>query len=276
MKKVLFLSLALILLLGIAARGTFGLFSDTETATGNTFTAWVDEGCAKFCVCDHEDDWVYKYDASGTLVDDFDLSDGPVRPQGVSVEGTNIYVLNSGGDYIYHYTCSGDFQGVSKRLLHAMPSGIVTNGLAIDGDDLWLVSSPPYKLYRYSLSTAFPGGSDLNAAQEINLNAHNKGATGLAIDTSYLYVLDIEDLQVYRYPRSGGSAVVSRVLRGVGGSSLGEPRGATIDGDFIWVVDCGTDKIYQYDKEELFSGSGALNATWEFELDPANGDASGI
>ena len=42
MKKVLILSLALVLLLGIAAHGTFGYFSDTETSTGNTFTAWVE------------------------------------------------------------------------------------------------------------------------------------------------------------------------------------------------------------------------------------------
>jgi predicted ribosomally synthesized peptide with SipW-like signal peptide len=276
MKKVLFLSLALILLLGLAAHGTFGLFSDTETATGNTFTAWVEEGCAKFCVCDHEDNWVYKYDASGALIDDFGLSDGPVRPQGISVEGTNIYVLNSGGDYVYHYTCSGDFQGVSKRLLHTMPSGIVTNGLAIDGDDLWLVSSPPHKIYRYSLSAAFPGGSDLSAAQEINLDNWNKGATGLAIDTSYLYVLDIEDLQVYRYPRSAGLATISKNLKEMDGDALIGPRGAMVDDAWLWVVDMVRDKIYQYDKEELFSGSGDLNATWEFELVPTNGDASGI
>jgi predicted ribosomally synthesized peptide with SipW-like signal peptide len=276
MKKVLILSLALILLLGMAARGTFGLFSDTETATGNTFTAWVEEGCAKFCVCDHEDNRVYKYDASGALVDDFDLSDGPVRPQGISVVGTDIYVLDSGGDYVYHYTCSGDFEGVSKRLLPTQPSGTVTNGLAIDGDDLWLVSSPPHKIYRYSLSAAFPGGGNLNADQEINLNISNPGATGLAIDTSYLYVVNINDLKVYVYPRSGGSAVASKVLKGVGGSSLDEPRGATVDGDFIWVVDCGTDKVYQYDKDALFTGSGTINAIDEFSLDSANGDASGI
>jgi len=42
-KKVLILSLALVLLLGVAANGTFGLFSDAETSTGNTFTAWVEE-----------------------------------------------------------------------------------------------------------------------------------------------------------------------------------------------------------------------------------------
>jgi len=42
MKKVLILSLALILLLGMAVHGTSSFFSDTETVAGNTFTAWVE------------------------------------------------------------------------------------------------------------------------------------------------------------------------------------------------------------------------------------------
>jgi len=41
-KKVLILALALVLLVGIVAHGTFGYFSDTETSEGNTFTAWVE------------------------------------------------------------------------------------------------------------------------------------------------------------------------------------------------------------------------------------------
>jgi len=41
MRKVLFLSLALILLLGITGHGTSSYFSDTETSAGNTFTAWT-------------------------------------------------------------------------------------------------------------------------------------------------------------------------------------------------------------------------------------------
>ncbi|MBA7579113.1 hypothetical protein ES708_20980 [subsurface metagenome] len=42
MKKVLVLSLALIILLGIMSGGTSSYFSDTETSAGNTFTAWVE------------------------------------------------------------------------------------------------------------------------------------------------------------------------------------------------------------------------------------------
>lgn len=279
MKKVLILSLALILLLGVAANGTFGLFSDAETSTGNTFTAWVEEVYVKFHVCDHSNNRVYKYDSTGSLVTYFSLSpNGPTSPQGVATVGTDVYVLDSGGDYVYHYTSDGTFVDSSRRLMPVRPSGLVTNGLSIDGDDLWLVSSTtaPQQICRYSLSDAFTGSGDLSPLQTITLDSSNDEATGLAINDTYLYVVDIDDLQLYRYPRSGGPAVVSRVLREVDGSSLSEPRGATADDGFMWVVDCGTDKVYKYDKNDLFSGGGPLNASWEFDLASSNDWASGI
>lgn len=39
MKKTLFTMMALVLVIGLAGAGTFAYFSDTETSTGNTFTA---------------------------------------------------------------------------------------------------------------------------------------------------------------------------------------------------------------------------------------------
>lgn len=41
MRKILVLSLAIILLLGIMSSGTFSYFSSTKNSTDNTFTAWV-------------------------------------------------------------------------------------------------------------------------------------------------------------------------------------------------------------------------------------------
>jgi len=80
-KKVLILALALVLLLGMVAHGTFGLFSDTETSAGNTFTAWVEEVvCAKFNVADKGNSKIYKYDDSGAFVASFDLSGDSKSP----------------------------------------------------------------------------------------------------------------------------------------------------------------------------------------------------
>ncbi|GAG11266.1 unnamed protein product, partial [marine sediment metagenome] len=69
MRKVIILSLALILILGIMGYGTSSYFSDTETSAGNTFTAWVEECvCSMFNVSDEKDNMLYGYDAYGNLV----------------------------------------------------------------------------------------------------------------------------------------------------------------------------------------------------------------
>ena len=47
-------------------------------------------------------------------------------------------------------------------------------------------------------------------------------------------------------------------------------------GTSLWVVDSGTDMVYQYDLTDLFDGSGSLNATSEFDLHVDNEDASGV
>jgi predicted ribosomally synthesized peptide with SipW-like signal peptide len=41
MRKILVLSLAIIILLGMMSGGTFSYFSSARTSTGNTFTAWI-------------------------------------------------------------------------------------------------------------------------------------------------------------------------------------------------------------------------------------------
>lgn len=289
MKKVLILALALVLLLGMAAHGTFGLFSDTETSAGNTFTAWVEEvACVKFNVSDKSDTKIYKYDDSGDFVASFDLSGGSGSPVGVAAVGGYIYVLDHPDHKVYKYTCSGDLMDVSKKLLKSGGSGLGNpGGLAIDiiAGEMWVLSGNKKNIYYYPLGVAFPDGGDLNAAREIALDTANQGAVGLAIDSTYLYVLDYDnpskDTRFYRYLRADGSITVSKVLKesvASGGGDLDSPAGAMFDGvggTWLWVVDSGTNKMYQYNIADLF-GSGTINATSEFALDSANTDASGV
>ena len=287
MKKVLILALALILLLGIAAHGTFGLFSDTETSAGNTFTAWVEEVvCAKFNVSDYNDTKIYKYDDSGTFVASFDLSVDSGFPVGVAAVGDYIYVLDHPDHKVYKYTCSGTCVGVSKDLLKFDgPSSIGrSQGLAIIDTQMWVLSGNDKNIYQYPLGAAFPGPGTLNAAQEISLDNANKGAAGLAIDSNYLYVLDYstsaKETRFYQYRRSDGAltAVSKVLLEYTSNNKLQSPAGAMFDGvggTWLWVVDSGTNKMYQYNIADLF-GSGTINATSEFALDSANDDASGV
>ena len=62
----------------------------------------------------------------------------------------------------------------------------------------------------------------------------------------------------------------------MGGGALSSPAGAMLDGTSLWVVDSGTDKMYEYDITDLFSASGTIDAISEFALDSANDDASGV
>ena len=290
MKKVLVLSLALILLLGITSHGTSSYFSDTETSAGNTFTAWVEEVlCAKFNVSD-KDTKVYKYDDSGSFVDSFNLSGDNEFPVGVASVGDYVYVIDHADKQVYQYTCSGAYVDVSRKLLKAGEASSIGNidGLAIDivAGEMWVLSGNKKNIYQYSLSAAFPDdGSSLKAAIEIPLD--NQGAAGLAIDSTYLYVLDYDTSQketrFYRYPYPAGTPVVaSKVLKDVNGGDIGGPpgglAGAMYDGtnNILWVVDQDTDKIYGYDVTNLFNGNGSINADFEFDLHTENTDATGM
>ena len=292
MKKVLFLSLALILLLGITGHGTSSYFSDTETSTGNTFTAWVEECvCSIFNVSDDGDDKIYKYNDLGNFVGSFGLSGDNGRPTGVATVGGYVYVIDHAKKQVYKYDCCGTLEDVSKELLTAVGPSSIGNidGLAIDSgaDEMWVLSGNDKNIYRYPLGAAFSGSGDINAAQEITLDTANKGAVGLAIDSTYLYVLDSADKRFYRYDRSTGVCGVgdvSKVLKESlvsGGGDLYSPAGAMFDGTYLWVVDDRQaqqkDKVYKYDVDSLFDGSGTTeDALWEFDLDADNIGSTGL
>ncbi|GAI80561.1 unnamed protein product, partial [marine sediment metagenome] len=117
------------------------------------------------------------------------------------------------------------------------------DGLAIYGTEMWVLSGNDKNIYRYPLGTVFPGPGDINAAQEVTLDDANKGAAGLAIDSSYLYVADYstsaKETRFYRYLYPAGTPVaISKVLLDGGGSALQSPAGAMFDGTSCgsWIV----------------------------------------
>ncbi len=295
MKKVLILSLALILLLGMASYGTFAYFSDTETSAGNTFTAgvWVEECvCAKFNVSDFSGSSrkIFKYDASGSFTDSFNLHTDNGHPSGVASTGDYIYVLDQSDKRVYKYDCCGNLLGVSQTLTRdgsaiGNPYGLVID---VESDEMWVaVWGPNYRIYRYPLTLAFSGSGNLPATQEITGHSDNTEPTGLAIDDNYLYLLETKtENRVFRYPRGGGVGEPSKLLQvtetqAPDGGDLYSPAGAMVDGGTLWVVDdCQAqdkDKMYEYDIASLFPDDGTpVKANWFFELDDNNKGSSGV
>jgi len=246
-KKVLILSLIFILLLGMSAHGTFSLFSDTETSTGNQFTAWIEECvCAKFNISNDKGsiDKIFKYDASGTLAGSFDLASGNSSSSGVASTTDYLYVLDQADKQVYKYNCCGDLLGTSKVLQSSSGSSPGNPfGLAIYGNELWILAwGQNFILYRYSLSDAFSGSGTINANLQVAYDPANTNPTGLSVDdTNYIYVLDSVDEQFYRYPHPDGSyvgnqVVASKVLRNVSGGAIETPVGAMLDGTSLWIV----------------------------------------
>ena len=102
-------------------------------------------------------------------------------------------------------------------------------------------------------------------------------ADGLSIDSNYLYVLDDTNDLIVRYHRAGSiPSLASNTMKQLSGADLTSPAGIMFNGTSIWVVDFGTDEIYEYDLVDLFSGSGNINAITEFALDSVNGDGQGL
>ena len=306
MKRVLILlSLALILFLGITSSGTVGLFNDTETSVGNQFTAWIQEyPPAKFHVTDNGTtiNRLFTYDTNGDLIPSlsFNLASGNNYPSGAATVGNEIYVLDQAGKKIYKYSHDGVLLAVSKRLLKPDGNSALSNarGLAIDGNEMWVTRYGPGTpiLFGYSLSVAFDGsGDDITPSDNITPPIPgNTEPTGLAIDETYLYVLDYVDARIYGYDRDNNSVrFVSQELRTNNGLELVSPNGLMCDGSSIWVVDSDWDMIFGYNLASLIANAtfiptiqsdtieatvmyDTINAEYEYSLVSENDNASGM
>ncbi|GAI05202.1 unnamed protein product, partial [marine sediment metagenome] len=235
---------------------------------------------------------IFKYDDSGDFIDSFDLSEDSKSPVGVATVGGYIYVLDHPDHRVYKYDCCGAYLERSRILNYDGSSIANPKGLAIDiaANEMWVVSDTDKNIYQYSLSAAFADtGTPLPASPDaIPLDTNQQKVRGLAIDSSHLYVLDYststpKETRFYQYRRSDGVlTAVSKVLleKTPSNNKLQSPAGAMFDGvggTWLWVVDSGTNKVYEYDITSLFDGVGSESpATNEFPLHGDNTDASGV
>jgi sugar lactone lactonase YvrE len=281
-KPALILIVGLTIVLATVARITSAYLLDTEASTANSLTAWVEQSTDKFYVTQDDNygyDDVYKYDSSGSYLEDFSLNSSNRRSAGVARVGSDLYILDRDDSQVYHYTTAGQYLEVSRRLRTTTGGSLnYPNGLAIDGDEMW-VTEETGSIYRYSLSAAFPYSyQDLSASSSISLDywTGNRKAHGLAIDSNYLYVADQYSNRIFRYARSNGAMSYSKILRQVDGSSLYYPSGCMYDGTSLWVSDNGWDEVYEYDLSDLFSSGSTVNAIYEFACTSGNSQSEGI
>ena len=225
-----------------------------------------------YVINDGSPDRTYEYGTTGTALENYSLNTGNTAPRGVASNavGTRIWVVDE-NKTIYVYNTSGGLLGswtAGTLAANATPQGIATNGI-----DVWIVDSKSDKVFKYADAATRLSGSQ-NAVSSFSLNSGNTSPTDIVTDGASLWVTnDAVTNKVFKYTVAGsllGSWTID--------AANATPTGITIDPanvSNVWIVDSGTDKVYQYTAAaSRTSGSQAAAAT--FVLAAGNTNPQGI
>ncbi len=221
-----------------------------------------DDPFTKFYVVnDASTNRTYEYGATGTSVENYPLASGNTAPRGAAstAAGTKVWVVDTNKS-VYVYNTSGALQG--SWAAGGLQSTAQLEGIATNGTDVWLVDNTTDKVYRYTNTAALINGSP-NAASSFSLNSGNTNPRDIVTDGNYLWVVDDSSTDyVFKYTIAGTFVGSWRIST----SGAKNPTGITLDPSnpsAIWIIDSGTDKVYQYDNSVgLTSGNKSANSSW--------------
>jgi sugar lactone lactonase YvrE len=233
-----------------------------------------DDDATKFYVVNDASsgDRTYEYGALGASVENYAINSGNTAPRGAAstAAGTKVWVVDA-NKKVYVYNPSGGLLGSWSA--GSLASKATVEGIATNGTDVWIVDARQDRVYRYTGAASRTSGSQ-NAASSFALSGGNASPKDIVTDGTYLWVVnDSTTDQVFKYSLSG-ALLGSWTIAGAGGS----PTGITLDptgGGTLWVVDSGTDRVYQLDgARDLTSGS--LSPSASFALAAGNTNPQGI
>jgi hypothetical protein len=198
-----------------------------------------------------------------------------LSPQGIAsnASGTMQWVVDANKN-VYVYSSSGTMLGSWSA--GGLSSSAQLTGIATNGTDIWLVDSSADKVYKYAGAASRLSGSQ-SAASSFSLSVHGHSGNGnpqdIVTDGTSFWVVDGTSHMVFKYTLSGsllGSWTIDPANT--------HPTGITINPSNvsdIWIVDNGTDKVYQY-VGAASRTSGSQNAAATFALAPGDTNPKGI
>ncbi len=226
-----------------------------------------------YVVNDASLDRTYEYASDGATIEDYQLGSGNTSPRGAAstAAGTTVWVGDKNRK-VYVYNVDGTLQG--SWTAGTLATTAQVEGIATNGADVWIVDGKSDAVYRYASAAGRLSGSQ-TAASSFSLNSGNKEPKGIVTDGVHLWVVnDTSTDKVFKYTLSG-SLVGSWTID----SANKTPTGLTIDpsngSQDIWIVDSGTDRVYQYANGRTKS-SGSLSAATNFRLAAGNSNPQGI
>jgi hypothetical protein len=224
----------------------------------------------KFFVIDSTGLRNFQYAADGAAITSTAVNTRNSRPRGIATNstGTIFWVMDGGGD-VFIYSRDGALLGQWTPQRVGRPEGI-----AVWGNDLWLVDPTGDRVYRFTGGAAVRTGR-INPTSNFLLNSQNLNSTDIVTDGTKLWVTDdtLATDRVFRYSIAGaleGSWTLS--------PEQPTPTGITLDPNNInhlWIVDSTTDRVYQYDAGTART-TGSQFPSISFPLAAGNGNATGI
>jgi hypothetical protein len=227
-----------------------------------------------YVVNDASLDRTYEYNPTGGVIEAYSLNTGNAAPRGAAstIAGDKTWVVDANRK-VYVYDNSGGLVG--SWSLGSLNWAADVQGIATNGTDVWVVDAYSDKVYKYTNAANRTSGSQ-NAASSFNLNNGNKNAADIVTDGTSLWVVNNSSTdKVFKYS-TGGALISSWTITTAGATS---PTGITIDPanvSNIWIVDSGTDRVYQYDAAVNLANGSSKAADVSFALAPGNTNPQGI
>ncbi len=216
-------------------------------------------------------DRTYEYGTLGSSVENYALNTGNTAPRGAAstAAGTTVWVVDA-NKKVHVYNASGGSLG--SWTAGSLAANATVEGIATDGTDVWIVDAKQDKVFRYTNAAGLRSGSQ--NASSFNLNSGNANPKDIVTDGVNLWVVDDAATdKVFKYTLTG-SLLGSWTIAGAGSS----PTGITLDpsgGGSLWIVDNGTDRVYQFDNARGLT-SGSLSPSASFALAAGNTNPQGI
>ena len=226
----------------------------------------IDDDTTKFYVAnDGSTDRTYRYGVPGNALADTALGSGDTAPRGMAATaaGDRVWVADA-NKTVYVYSAAGALLG--SWTAGGLPGNAQIEGLATNGTDVWLLDNKQDKVFRYAGAATRLSGSQ-SAASSFALTAADTNAKGIVTDGISFWVVDdgASTDKVFKYTLTGG-LLGSWTIDAANAS----PTGLTINPagvSDIWIVDNGTDRVYQY-AAAAGRTSGSQTASATFALAP--------
>jgi hypothetical protein len=235
----------------------------------------------KFYVIDPTLDNTFEYSPTGQALTNYSLNSANKNARDVTTkaDGSKVWVINDDkSDEVFVYNDAGTSLGRWTAKNMSGKNLTTPEGIATNGTDIWIVDDGTDTVFQYANAAGLTGGS-MNASSSFTLVNNglniNRSPKGITTDGTHLWVVDNSATdRVFKYTVSGafvGAWTLST-------PSVSTPTGITIDPaevNHIWIVDSGTDKVYQYSGATgRISGTQAADTI--FALAAGNTDPQGI